>query len=70
MVEFISVTSSNIQGIGYDDATKTLHVEFRGGARYTYAGVPKDEYEDFLNAPSKGSYLAENIKDVYPHTRG
>jgi KTSC domain-containing protein len=70
MVEFKAVVSSNIQGIGYTPEDSKLHVEFKGGSRYTYSGVPEDVYEDFLNAPSKGIFFADTIKDSYPYVRG
>ena len=69
MVEYKAVTSSNIQGIGYDPTTKELFVEFKGRSRYKYSGVQQEDYEDFMSAPSKGSYFADNIKDAYPCQR-
>lgn len=69
MVEFISVQSSNISGVHYDPQTSVLTVEFTSGARYQYAGVPQDEYDGLISAPSKGQYFAANIRDSYTHTR-
>lgn len=69
MVEFRSVVSSNVQGIAYEDATSTLYVEFKGGSRYAYSSVPKEEYEAFLEASSPGQFFNNNIKDAYPTRR-
>lgn len=68
-MEFKAVSSSNIFGIAYDEDVQQLFVEFKGGARYRYDGVDKEEYDAFMDAPSKGSYFAENIKDNYPMQR-
>jgi hypothetical protein len=59
------ITSSNILSAGYDPATKMMEVEFRGkggNTTYQYHEVPKEVYDGFLAADSKGSYLHSNIK--------
>ena len=33
---------------------------------YRYRGVPQDVYEDFREAPSKGAFFNQHIKDAYP----
>jgi hypothetical protein len=66
-MERINVASSNINSIGYDEATNTLEVEFQSGSIYQYSGVPEDEYEGLLSASSKGRYLNTHIKDRYAH---
>ena len=68
-MEFVSVLSSNIQGINYDKVAQVLTVEFKSGSRYAYRGVPEEVYDDFLEAGSKGSFFANSIKDSYPYTR-
>ena len=50
--------SSNLAEQGYDPASQTLRVKFKSGAAYDYAGVTAQQYADFLQAESKGSYLA------------
>lgn len=65
----IEVSSSNIQSIGYDENTETVCVRFLNGSLYVYRGVPMHEYEGLKNAPSVGSYLHRNFKNVYPYER-
>lgn len=60
------VVSESIAAIGYDDDAETLEVEFVSGAVYRYSGVPQDVYEDFRQAPSKGTFLKRYIKNAYP----
>ena len=59
------VDSSNVEAIGYDEATQELHIQFVGGAYYVYYGVPPEIYEDLMAAASKGSYLNRCVKGVY-----
>lgn len=62
------VASTNVAAIGYDEASKTLCVEFFGGSRYRYADVPASLYEDLCLAPSVGRYLREHV--IIPTTAG
>lgn len=52
------VTSSNLVAVGYDPATSTLAVEFKGGAVYHYGNVPAQAFDDLMASPSPGSLLA------------
>ncbi len=62
--KMISVESSNLDSVGYDG--QNLFVEFRSGSIYVYYGVPKQLYNELLDANSKGIFLNRNIKDIYP----
>ncbi len=63
------VTSSNIAAIGYDEASQTLEVEFTSGAIYQYYNVTQALFEQFMQAGSKGQFLAYQIKNSYPYSR-
>ena len=66
MPEMIFVDSSNIEAIGYDSATRELHVRFlKSGETYVYYEVEESVFEDFKRADSKGVFLNANIKDRY-----
>ena len=69
MIDMKPVESSNIRAIGYDESKAELHVEFKGSGVYVYHDVPKETYDKFMAAESKGSFLAKNIKGVYPATK-
>lgn len=62
MVEMISVSSSNVHSIGYDEENKKLFVKFLNGSLYVYYSVPIKHYEGLLNAGSVGGYLDSFIK--------
>ena len=68
MIEMKPVNSSNVAKCGYDESKAELHVEFKGGI-YVYHDVPKKVYDGFMAAESKGSFLAQNIKGVYPASK-
>lgn len=66
MPDMIFVDSSNIEAIGYDSATRELHVRFlKSGDTYVYYEVEEFVFEDFRRADSKGTFLNTNIKDRY-----
>lgn len=68
-VKMIQVSSSNIYAIGYDEDNMIVHVQFLNNTEYIYKGVPKPEFDGLLNAPSIGSYLHQNFKNIYPYER-
>ncbi len=68
----ISVQSSNIATIGYDENSQTVEVGFLNGSAYQYFDVPKVVADEFMNNPPEGShgkYLASNIKGVYRYSK-
>ena len=58
----MSVSSSNIASIGFDEASNTLEIEFNNGGIYQYYGVPSSEYQALMSADSHGKYFDVNIK--------
>lgn len=66
-MEMISVDSSNISAIGYEDGT--LRVRFNDGSEYDYYGVPENVFQDFLQSNSKGKFLHQNIKGQYQYAK-
>jgi hypothetical protein len=63
------VASSNIISVGYDPGSETLEVEFQNGFIYQYYNVPQGIYDAFIAAPSKGQFLAYQIRDRFPFSR-
>ena len=62
-MEMIPVSSSVIDSIGYDTTTSNLMVVFRDGHVYEFHMVPLHVWEAFLNAPSKGAFFNEMLKE-------
>jgi KTSC domain-containing protein len=61
-MEYVSVSSSTISAIGYEEASNTLGVRFHNGTEYHYFGVPQDVLEAMRSAPSVGRFFDHNIK--------
>ena len=63
-----TVASSLIRSVGYDPAGSILEIEFIEPRRiYTFYDVPYSVYNELMEAPSKGQYLNEFIRDDYPY---
>jgi len=69
MPEMHPVSSTNIAAVGYDAESQIVYVQFLNGSTYAYKGVPEHEFENLRTAPSVGSYLNRNYKNVYPYER-
>lgn len=67
--EMIAVQSSNIESVGYDEADQEAYVKFLNGSVYVYRDVPSHEFDGLRDAPSVGSYLNRNFKNVYAYER-
>lgn len=67
--DMIAVQSSNIESVGYDKVDKEVYVRFLNGSVYVYRGVPLHDFEGLRDAPSVGSYLHRNFKNVYAYER-
>jgi hypothetical protein len=65
----VALDSSSILGAGYDEATNTMEVEFRGGSVYQYFDVPAATFQGLLQAPSAGRFHAEQVKGVFRYGR-
>lgn len=58
--------STVIRRYAYDHSTGALWVEFVGGRRYVYSGVPRQVAETLGSAFAKGVYFNSRIRDRYP----
>jgi len=61
--------SSTIAAFDYIKERKMLIVEFKNGGRYNYYDVPETIFERMKVAPSKGQFLAQNVKGIYRYAR-
>ena len=70
-LDWVPVSSSNLQAIAYARDDRRLCVRFNNGMTGSYADVPESVYQGLLAAPSKGTFLAPHIKrgNQYVYTR-
>lgn len=59
----MSVESSSIDSVGYED--EVLEVRFNNGGLYRYLGVPPQVCFDLLKADSIGRFFNDRIRGSY-----
>lgn len=64
-----SVTSTNIDEIGYDNDRRILEILFRNGSTYQYFDVPSQIFEELRSSSSLGQYINSNIKGHFRYSR-
>lgn len=60
----ISVHSSFIKSVVYNEAKQSLRIEI-GNTKYYYYGITKQKISRFKKAASKGQYFCKYIKGQY-----
>jgi hypothetical protein len=68
-IKMTDVKSSNVAAHGYDEATKTLAIRFKGGGLYNIAGVPKELYDKFCGCESFGRFFQGEVRGKYKAER-
>lgn len=68
-MNWIEANSSNIARYAYDSESYVLAVEFKNGGTYNYFDVPEAIFEQMRAAPSKGQFLAQQVKGSYRYAR-
>ncbi len=63
------VASSCLNSVGYDPKRQILEVEFVDGDVYQYFDVPRQTYEEFLQAESMGQFMNWRIKERFRYRR-
>lgn len=63
------VSSSNLQAVGYDPATRTLEIEFLNGGLYSYSGVPASVHASLMAASSTVRTSTPTSRRVAIHTQ-
>ena len=63
----VTVESSTLATVAYDEAQELLQLGFCSRAVYQYFGVPAAVHQALLGAPSKGSYFNQTIRGRFPY---
>lgn len=64
-MDMVPVNSSNLQSVGYDLTNEYLDILFHTGRKYRYSDVPESIYTGLMQAPSKGKYHNQYIKNSF-----
>ena len=67
MVDHQPVFSSHVDSIGYDTATRELHVTYSSGRTAVYEGVDAGVMRSVVTSPSIGLALREHVRGRYKH---
>lgn len=65
----VDLQSTSLNAATYQDQSAFLELEFRGGVRYRYRGVPEKVYQELLSAESKGRYFNQHIRNRFPYAK-
>jgi len=65
----VALPSRSLASMAYDHDQAILQIEFRGGTVYQYFHVPRETYQDLLQADSKGAYFNRHIRSIFRHVR-
>lgn len=65
----VPVSSGNLAGVGYDEASSILEIAFLNGRVYQYRSVPSQVHSGLMRAGSHGSYFNAFIRPVYRGVR-
>ena len=64
------IVSSHLLAAGYDEKTRTLSVQFEGGAIYEYFDVPPNVYQEMLHAqPHPWTAVNRELRAGYKYRR-
>jgi hypothetical protein len=61
-MDYIPVSSSTLEAVGFDEETQTLGVTFRNGTEYRYSNVPISIFESIRSAASPGRAFDESVR--------
>ena len=65
----VSLDSTTLTAVAYDDRRGELQLDFFDAARYVYSGVAPELFRDLLNASSKGSFFNRYIRGRFPYSK-
>jgi hypothetical protein len=66
---WLPLESKMFTAVGYDAARRILYLRFQSGDVYRYFEFSNDEYQQFLNAESKGRHFLSNIRNCFSYER-
>ena len=68
-MDWLTIDSKMLSSIAYDAEKQILYLRFRTGDVYRYFDFPGDDYQEFLDAESRGKYFLANIRDRFRYER-
>ena len=66
-MRIVTVESTTLATVAYDEARELLLLEFCSRKIYQYFGVPAALHQELLGAPSKGRYFNQAIRGRFQY---
>lgn len=68
-IDWVPIASSVLEAAAYVAQLRWLYLKFHSGEIYRYFDFPPQQYRDFLDADSKGTYFGKYIRNhfLYEH---
>lgn len=61
--------SKMLAASAYEAPRRRLYLRFHSGDVYRYFTFPADQYQEFLDAESRGRYFLSHIRNHFPYER-
>ena len=61
--------SKLLRSAAHDAENRILYLRFRSGDVYRYFAFPPEQYQQFLDAESRGRYFLANIRNQFRYER-
>jgi len=68
-MDWQSFESKLLAAAAYDAEKHTLYLRFRSGDVYRYFEFPDEQYQDLLDAESRGRYFLIHIRNQFRYER-
>jgi KTSC domain len=65
LLDAVPLASSLLASVAYDHDRAILQLEFRSGAIYQYFGVPRQGYQELLQADSHGTHFNRHLRNCF-----
>ena len=68
-MDWLPLEARALAAVAYAESERTLYLRFKSGEIYKYFDFPREQYQEFLAADSKGQYFAAHVRDQFPFER-
>jgi hypothetical protein len=63
------LSSGKLKSAGYDESSRTMHIEFTNGDVFEYKGVSREIYRQLMASPSPSSFFEDKIDEQFSGKR-
>lgn len=68
-MDWLPLESKLLAAASYAAPRRILYLRFHSGEVYRYFLFPADQYQEFLDADSRGRYFLAHIRNHFPYER-